>query len=486
MQDRPNILFVMTDQLRPDAVGFGPYGHFPTPNLDRIAEGSVFSACQSVNPICQPARAALLTGKYPHQIGLRTMSGDLSPQHPTFARALQAVGYHTAAVGKLHYLQSWPWGTPRGEGNNLAAMREFFRRYGFDHVWQSAGKQLAVKDYCDWCAYLDERGLLEIYRDFSDGAGPNKPEPDTSLAADGHPLPFAGEHHVDEVTCREALRAMRERPEGKPFFLMASFCSPHKPFDPPQEYLDRVPYQEIDDFVPDSENGQVLSGEMKSVLWRLRRAYLATVLLVDDAVGRLLDELDASGAADSTLVLFSSDHGEMMGDHFRVQKAVPWYSSLTVPTTVRMPGAPLGLTHAAPVELTDLTATILDAAGIDPQEALSRPWPAGNAAVPCRSLLPMVRGETDSVREFSFSEGPDWECLCTRTHKYVRERRTSPQTPPVERLFDWSTDPAELENLAARPESAETLEWFRARREWVVESTPPAQMLMEAGLPAAR
>ncbi len=479
MKSQPHILFIMTDQLRLDCVGFGSEGRFHTPNIDRIAAGSAFTACQSVNPVCQPARTALLTGKYTHQIGLRVMSGDLSPQHPTFPRALQKGGYRTAAVGKLHYLQTWPWGTGRGEGTDLVKLRSFFQDYGFDHVWQSAGKQLGNKNYCDWCAYLEEHDLLETYRDYSIAAGSNEAHPNPGLEADGKPLPFAAEHHVDSVTCREALRVLRVlrgHPQDQPLFLLASFCSPHKPFDPPQEYLDRVPYEERDDFLPDSEEGQCLSHGMKEILWRLRRAYLATVLLVDDLIGQLLDELEVLGMADQTLVLFSADHGEMMGDHYLVQKQSYWRHSLTVPTAIRLPGAPQGLVHDAPAELTDLTATILDAAGMDPQTALSKGWPHGNDRVPCRSLLPMVRGEVDSVREWSFSEGADWECLQTRQYKYARHLRTSPDGVR-ELLFDLESDPGESRNLAHDPACGEILAQFRANREYVMDTTPPAQLI---------
>jgi len=110
-----NIVFIMTDQLRFDYVGFSGEGKMDTPNIDRIAKGTAFTCCQTVNPICQPARTALAAGKYTHQIGTLGMSGDFSRQHPTFMRALQKVGYKTNVIGKLHYLQTWSWDTPRGK-----------------------------------------------------------------------------------------------------------------------------------------------------------------------------------------------------------------------------------------------------------------------------------------------------------------------------------------------------------------------------------
>ncbi len=470
-----NIVLILTDQLRPDAVGFGPEGRFPTPNIDRIAAGSIFTACQSVNPICQPARTALLTGKYTHQIGLRSMSGDLSPQHPTFARALRDAGYHTAAVGKLHYLQTWPWGTGHGEGNDLTALRPFFHDLGFDHVWQGSGKQLSIKDHCDYCDYLQNEGLLDVWRKYSASCGANEFVPNKELEPDGKPLPFEARHHIDDVICRRGIEALEQRPADQPLFLMVSFCSPHKPFDPPQEILDQIPYEEIDDFLPDSLDGQTLSPEMKKTLWRLRRAYRATVRMVDTFVGRILDTIAAQNLTDDTLVLFSSDHGEMMGDHFRIQKNTFWHSSLTVPTAVSLPGAPCGLVHSSPIELTDLTATILDAAGLDVGGVLSKRWPAGHCRVPCRSLLPMVRGDVDSIRDCSFSESADWECLQTASHKYVRLVSQAPGERN-ELLFDLISDPQEATNIARLPDNAALLEWFRIRREEILDATPAAQL----------
>lgn len=155
----------MADQHNPDCVGYVGTGKAMTPNLDWIAEGAYFTRAISPNPVCTPARCALLTGKYPHQVGMMAMSGDLSIQYPTYPRALQKAGYHTSSIGKLHLLQGWPWSAPRGRGHNLVQLKESMRQYGFDSVWEAAGKGLSLKNYCDYCAYLESKGLLEGYHD---------------------------------------------------------------------------------------------------------------------------------------------------------------------------------------------------------------------------------------------------------------------------------------------------------------------------------
>lgn len=465
----------MVDQLRPDHAGFMPEALFSTPHLRSLAEGAtVFTNCQSVNPVCMPARAALLTGRYSHQIGTLSMSGDLPFDIPTFPQALQKAGYWTALVGKLHVLQSWPWGQPRGQGVPLARMADKIKTLGFDRLWESAGKQLALKNHCDWCDHLQARGILEEVRDYVEAAGPNHDRADMSLDADGQPWPFDEADHVDVVTTEKALQALRERPQEKPFFLEVSFCSPHKPFDPPARLLDAEPYEKVDDFIP-GPDGKTLSPELKKILWRLRRAYRANIRLIDEQIGRLLDELRTQGVLDNTMILFTSDHGEMMGDHGRVQKQIYYRESLSVPTLIRHPQHPQSRIYTAPVELTDLTATLLDAAGLDPTAALSESWPAYRDRIPCQSLLPALTSH-DPLRPFSFSEsGTGWQCVQSQTHKYVRW--PDPDLPGVfhEAFFDLENDPHETRSCTENPDEAADIQRYRRYLDWRLATTPPSQ-----------
>ncbi|MDF3129731.1 sulfatase-like hydrolase/transferase [Kiritimatiellaeota bacterium B1221] len=468
-----NLLFLMTDQQRFDCVGYAPDSKIATPHMDRIAAGCAFMRCQTVNPICQPARTALLTGKYPHQIGTLQMSGDLDFSHPTFPQALQRAGYWTAGVGKFHYLQTWPWHRAKGKGVPLSSLRSEMQSLGYDHVWESSGKQLAMKNHCDYCDYLQERGLLDSYRDWVEARGANKQTPTEDLAKDGVAWPFDEEDHIDCVTGRKIREALMDRPGDQPFYLLGSFCSPHKPFDPPQRFLDQVPYEEVDDFLPGEKP---LSAEDKKNLWKLRRAYKATLLLVDEEIGKVLDLLEAEGVMEDTLIVLTSDHGEMMGDHYRVQKSEFWRESLEVPLAVRHPACLDGKRHSCPVELTDITATFLDAAGLEAEEELSKPWPAFHDIVPCRSLLPVIRGEKDVVRDFAFSECRGvWSTITSREYKYVRLHGGDDPDHPQEKLFHTATDAGELVDLAQDPEYIETLAWHRNRWIRVMETTPPAQ-----------
>lgn len=473
MADTPlNIVLLMTDQHRADYVSFLPGSRMHTPHIDRIAASAGFSGCITVNPICTPARCALLTGRYTRQIGMQAMSGDLDWRHTTYLQALQRAGYHTAAVGKLHWWQGWPWGTPVGEGHDLVAAEEVTRRYGLDALWEVAGKQLAVRNDCRYIEHLRKKGLADAYRDFIENCGGNRNELLQNVQ-DLRPWPFAEEDYIDIVTADHVIEAIRNRPADRPFFVFGSFCSPHQPFDPPARYLEQVPPQDLDDVIPGPDP---LPEPVRERLRRLKRAYKAMIHLVDDQVGRILQTLEQEGLMDNTVILFVADHGEMLGDHNRVQKSTWQHGSSRVPCAIRHPHHLAGRTFDCPVELTDITATILDVAGLDAQQALATSWPAYNERIPARSLLPLVRGEADSIRPFAYSECQgQWQMVRDARYTYVRERTGWNPGDVREMLFDRQSDPGELLNKRDDAQYAAILQACRAHREWVSDHYLPVQ-----------
>jgi arylsulfatase A-like enzyme len=469
-----NIIFLMTDQHRLDYTSFSGSNIIQTPNIDRIAQSVAFTCCQTVNPVCTPARTALLTGKYTHQIGTLAMSGDLSLQHPTFMQALQSAGYHTSGIGKFHFLQTWPWSQERGKGIDLVSLKDKIKEYGYDYIWEASGKQLAVKNYCDYCKYLDKKGLLEKYRDFVESCGENYSTPDGyPMEKDGNSWPFDEKDYVDVLTADKIIERIDKRPKDKPFYIFGSFCGPHKPFDPPQRYLDMFDYEENDNFIPGEKQ---ISEENKKLLYKKRRAYKAMIKLIDDQVGRIFESLEAAGLLDETVIIFSSDHGEMLGDHFRVQKSVPWKHALTVPTAIRHPEYLSGQKKSFPIEITDITATILDIAGLSAQKALSKSFPAFHDSVPCRSLMPIIRKEEESIRDYSFSECDNaWQVIQTKDWKYIRYFDYKNPDEPNEAFYCLADDSHEIDNQINKPELQDTINWYRRRREFILDMTPAAQ-----------
>jgi len=474
----------MTDQYRWDYTGYSGMGKMATPNIDRIAGSAAFSLCQTANPVCTPARCALLAGRYTRQIHMQSMSGDLSHAIRTFPQALQSAGYHTMASGKMHLVQPWGWGDyplhPEKHIMDLVALKPEIMKYGFHRLWESSGKQIVDHNRCDYAVHLENKGLYKQYIEAAKAARVNYWKAD-SPDNEGFAAVVPDEDYIDVVTCDNMIEFLEERPKDKPFFGFCSFCSPHKPFDPPQSYLDRVPYEEIDDFLP-GPDGQVMTEEEKKAMYRRRRHYKAMILLLDDQVGRLFDYLETNNLLENTAVMFTADHGEMMGDHFQVQKMSPFKASSTIPLAIRHPDHLNAVVNNSPVELTDLTATVLDIAGLDPHKALSFSWPRYNDKIPGLSLMPVIRGEADRVREFSYTEYysggwpyGDWQMLQTEDMKYIKTISTPSPDVIVEQLYDLTNDPDELVNVADNPEYHDRLEWFRRRRAYLQDQTPPVQ-----------
>ncbi len=465
--EQPNILLLMTDQLRADHLGWSESPHITTPNLDRIADGGcVFDKARTVNPVCQPARTALLTGRYSRQIHTLAMGkNDLPSSVPTYCRALREAGYRTIGIGKFHFLH----GTESGP-NELEHVREYHKALGFEETWEASGKELPRKHYCDWSVQLEKKGILNHYLE-------NMSRLKNHAYNWSYPLdqqwvpgdwPFDEEDYVDCATGTRIVDTLRQQKTGKPFFLFGSFCGPHPPYDPPRRFLDQFPLDESEPIISARE----LTATERRCIYELRRRYKAMIALIDEQVGRILDALDAEGMADNTIIAFTSDHGEFLGDHATYDKMRPQAPSVNIPLAIKLPAAS-SIRHEGLVELTDLTATLLDAAGLDPQESLS----GQNAApfhdrIPGRSLLPIVRGETTApIREDVFSEFAGvWSSIETERWKYIRYQ----QGPEIgqELLFDLKRDPEELQNCADDPGNSEALQALRnrllAKLDWAV------------------
>lgn len=467
-----NILFLMADQWHPDYVGYVARSKAPTPNIDWIAGGTWFEAAVTPNPVCMPARSALLTGKYPHQVGTLTMSGDLDPQYPTYARALQSNGYYTAAVGKLHFLQGWWWNCPRGRGHNLVELKEQVKRYGFDDVWEASGKQLMNANTCDYAEYLRGKGLLDHYRDeIERRAALGQPEyPGTSES-----FGIREEDHVETRIADQLIDLIKNQRKDRPFCIFGSFLSPHPIIDPPERFL-TLESEQAEEMFLQKNGGQPLNEELKRRWFQYRRGYRASIRFVDYQIGRILSALRESDLLDHTLIIFTSDHGDLLGDFGADGKNRPERASSNVPLAIRHPAHVTGRGIAFPVSLIDVTATILDAAGLDPQTELSLRWPAWNHVVPSRSLMPVIRGEQEKVRDYAFAENDGWEMIQTRDFKYVRYRLSGDEyATPIEEFYDLDVDPDELTNMVGEARYRDRIQWCRNRRDYVLNSTPCGQ-----------
>jgi len=439
-----NILMLMSDQHRFDCLGCVNEA-IRTPNFDRIAAGGVrFSRAYSTTPTCTPARAGLLTGQAPWHHGMLGY-GKVAPCYPVeLPRLLREAGYFTFGIGKMH------WFPQRAlHGFHATLLDESGRRnHGF------------VSDYHRW---------------FHRRAPGRDPLPGAmGLNWNGWqagPYIYADELHPTFWTGDTAVRFLREYDRTAPFFLKVSFARPHSPYDGPQRFWDLYREQDLpapatgewterfrehlDPPHPCQWHGDLGAAEAQ----HSRRGYYASVSFIDEQVGRILAALEERGFAEDTLILFCSDHGDMLGDLHLWRKSYAYEGSARIPFLVRWPRglapeAARGTVREEPVELRDVLPTFLDGAGAPVPEAVD-----GD------SVLGLLRGDgpawrawIDLEHEACYTPQNQWNALTDGRWKYVYFSPTG-----EEQLFDLAEDPRETRDLAPDPGHASQLSTWRAR-----------------------
>ena len=454
MAKLPNLLLIMSDQHRADLLGCAGDPGVLTPHIDRLAsEGVRFSRVVCQGPLCMPARASFLTERYVRDHGVYTNWAEIPPGVPTYVNALRETGYHTAMLGKAHLY--------RDDGHGARHVDELsgrLRSLGFDDVFETGDKFPGdtPNRYTD---VLDRLGFLPAYRRHiadrsyqgtnESGRGATKSVP----MWDSTPLPIPLSAYIDTWHGDEAVRWVESYDRDKPFFLFVGFPGPHDPWDAPREAVER--YAEIDVSMPRSTRRPQLDGTgaygrllrafsnlsdtdtmSEGAIRAMRRSYCADVTVIDDAVGRTLAALEAKGVLDETWVLYTSDHGEMGGDHGLMSKCVLYGPSVRVPLIVRPPGGCAPGVVSDLVEHIDVPATL---------RAIARaPDVPGSDG---RSLLGYVHGDPTEERAVAISENWGFAVFETRRYKLVvdEDNRSACQ------LFDLADDPNEDDDRLADP-----------------------------------
>ncbi|MCG3178834.1 MAG: Arylsulfatase [Phycisphaerae bacterium] len=424
----PNFLFLFPDQHRWDWLNCMGLAPVRTPNIDRLAaRGTMLTQCRVNSPLCAPARASVATGLRVARHGVLSNHYDLDESSDTFMQRLRAAGYRVAACGKtdLHKhtdfcgLSGW---TPR------------MGRLGYTETIDQNGKRQAVKSgrvrpQDSYMAFLHAEGVATDHAaDYDrrmalrDGRGES-----------AWPTPLTRRQYTDDFTGRAALELLDRLPVGQPWHLQVNFPGPHEPFDPPADLMAR--YDGVEFPPPVAPSDAPVDHQ------QIRRNYAAMIEGIDDWVGWLIDAVDRRGELDNTIVVYSSDHGEMLGDLGRWFKSVPHDPSVRVPLVAAGPGIAAGRRSEALVELFDLAPTFLELAGLGPPAD----WDA-------RSLAPLLQGRTAAHRDVQISTLGKWQMACDGRWKlslYEDGRRE---------LFDLSADPSETTNLAGAGEEAARLE----------------------------
>lgn len=453
---RPDVLLILADQWNPRCGGFAGDRAAPTAHLDRLAaDGIVFENHYTPCPVCMPARCSLLTGLYPHNTALWGNNNDytLPPESGTMFQDLRRAGYTTAQIGKLH------WNSGRGWRRNFDSLDNYYRALGLDHCEELPSPFSTPEGHGPYQDRLRQLGLLDAYcRDMAE-----RVEKGQYLARPSVVLP---EDHNDSFVADRAIEFLRNQPADKPYCLVTSFFGPHPPIDAPGRYATLVAPEtlELPPNVPERFNYHDAKFD-HAELRRVRANYFGKMALIDDNIGRLIETLRRRGTWDNTLVIFSADHGEMLGAHGTFSKGRFYEESGRVPLLMRWPGRiPSGRRAKALSNLIDLYATIVEAAGgkVSPDRFT-------------RSLLGVAAGTADSARDTVFAEIGHQRYLnyLVRTPQFAWWQHNGRQS-----LFDMDNDPYQVRNLIDSPEHRDALAEIRQRH---LEYFQTTQVNLSAG-----
>ncbi len=431
MRRRPNILWICTDEQRWDTIHALGNPHIHTPHVDRLVhEGVAFTHTFCQSPICTASRSSFLTGMYPSSVHGCCNGNERWPEAaPLVTRLLADAGYDCGLAGKLHLAGAHGRIEPRGDDG----YRVFHWSHDPRDQWPEG------HGYADW---VHEQG--HSLQDFNES-----------------PLDVPPQMHQTAWCADRAIEFMEQERGETPWLMSVNPFDPHPPLDPPREYLERYQsdqlpgyavgdgdvahharFADVDFGIPDKPLDLELRQQMQA-------AYFAMITLIDDNVGRMLDSLERNGQRQDTIVIFTSDHGDMVGEHSLRGKGSRFYEPLVrVPLVVSWPGHyRAGLVSDALVELTDIAPTLLADAG-----ATVPPRMQG------RSLSALLRGDAEPGRHRDFVRSEFFHALSPvgRTHihgtyatMYRDQRYKLCVYHGLEagELFDLETDPGEFDNL---------------------------------------
>lgn len=478
MEDRPNILWICSDQQRFDSLGCYGNPFVQTPNLDRLAaEGVLFEHAYSQSPVCTPSRASFLTGRYPRTTRCRQNGQAIPADEVLVTKRFQDAGYVCGLAGKLHLAPCNPNVCEGTEQRIADGYDQFFWSHDPSDAW-------FTHDYTQW---LRDKGISR------DSAPFHESEYVQVIPSEEHSqTTWAIERAMSFIGSAEKFK--------QPWLFSVNMFDPHHAFDPPIAALERYRCMLDDIPLPNYVEGEL---ENKPIWQRIdhagaygnragypykamrdidhrwiRAAYWAMIDVIDTQVGRLLDFLEKTGQRERTIVIFTSDHGEMLGDHGIYLKGPYFYEpAVRVPLIISGPGIlSTGARSEALVELVDLAPTLLEASCIPQQPGMQG-----------RSLLSLLTGETtlDTHREDVYCEyynamgwhqDPAAHATMVRSiaHKIVVAHGTGSGE-----LYNLYVDPEETDNLWDSAESLsirlEMQERVMDRMAWTVDPLPMRQ-----------
>ncbi|WP_066190857.1 arylsulfatase [Gracilibacillus timonensis] len=471
--NQPNVVLIMTDQQRWDALGC--YGNevIETPNLDWLAsQGTIFENAYTPSPSCVPARASLLTGMDPWNTGILGMGMGQGPMGVNFSHTLPGelanAGYHTQGIGKMHF-------DPQRSLN------------GFHQtVLDESGREFDPGFRSDYKQWFDKHKTGD-YGITDHGIGWN-----SWMARPYHAPEFL---HPTNWTINESIHFLEQRRDpSKPFFLKTSFARPHSPYDAPAYYFDLYANN---DAIPKAKVGSwasrhdVKEEAMNPDAWRgvrserdihrARAGYYGSIHHIDHQIGRLLTYLKEKNLFDNTMIIFLSDHGDMLGDHNMWRKTYAYEGSAHIPLMIKLPrqAGAIEKSVSEPVLLQDIMPTILETLSLEVPESVDG-----------QSLLSLMKGEQTNGREYvhgehstCYAEEQEMQYLTDGSMKYIWFPRIG-----EEQLFNLDDDPYELVDLSEVDEAQVTLREWRKRLVHILEKrdkglTENGELVCQQGRP---
>lgn len=411
MCQKTNIILILTDHFRRTAIGKS------TPNLNKLAEeGTTFTNAYCASPLCQPARTSLITGMPIWKTGIcGNQSNPLTDElrDDTFMNRLQKEGYYTALIGKHHYIDRY------GIGMDVTGDNAEIKKYGFDYVFQVVDDGENMHNEDEYTHYLREKGMLEEFRRvYKTNAGCCKPHP------------FSADDTADGFIGKNGIKFIRNYDQDKPLYLNLSFIGPHPPYWHPGD-LKHKP----------GEMSAPISAADRPETREKRAHYMDKCALIDSYIGKLVETLKEKGMYDTTTILFTSDHGDCLGDFDIWDKRYFYEQSVGVPFIMsgagiaseeRQNGAKIS---KALVSHFDLYPTILGLAGIKNNVTKKRPG---------LDIMAMLKEERGAFRNEIFAELATAVMIRTCNWKLVFD----PQQGGTGYLFNLAVDPGEECNLA--------------------------------------
>lgn len=478
---RPNILFIMTDQQRWDCVGANGNPLIKTPAMDRLAaDGANFTHAYVASPVCVPSRVSFFTGRYAHSHRNRVNYTPLDPRETLLQARLQAAGYRTAAIGKLHLTPP----TPEEAHRTGFEIVELHDSVSFTDYWS---------DYVKWRQAKDPKknlGYHAVAKDIAPGKNPFRAAIDTEFTDTA----WTG------LRARHWLGELARGPQ--PFFLYVSFWKPHSPYEVARPYDEM--YDAVEIPIPETVSHAALDAlplPLKKLALRNQapdfdrtrlewayRSYYGSITHVDHEMGLLLEALAASGAGANTIVVFSSDHGDQLFEHGITDKNCFFEPSVRVPFMLSWPGHIRPAQYDQLIETIDLLPSLFEVIGLpEPKEFQGRsfapliadrgrPYEA-HTEVFSENVIPEVI--TGGKLDLPFEKGVGVDGIRHPDAKMIRTERWKYCYYPAgyAELYDVQTDPQERTNLAGRAELREVEFDLRTRLlNWMINSTETDQI----------